>query len=147
MKEKHINLIKMCVGAHTVSDLYDWQSTRLVKGINSNGPFARHVTRMHPKRAEEILNGGSLYWVFKGFTLARQQILGLEETVGTDSIMRCSIMLSRQIVLTEPYRKRPFQGWRYLKINEAPRDLGLFSEGDIQLPASLERGLHEIGIF
>ena len=147
MKEKHINLVKMCVGAQTVSDLYDWQSTRLVKGFNSNEPFARHVTRMRPKRAEEILNGGSLYWVFKGFILARQQILSLEETLGTDSIMRCSIILSPQIMLTEPHRKRPFQGWRYLKFNEAPRDLGLFSEGDIQLPANLERGLLEIGIF
>jgi len=147
MKEKHINLIKMCVGAQTVSDLYNWQSKRLVKTCNSNKTYVRHITRMRPKRAEEILNGGSLYWVFKGFILARQQILDLEDILGTDDVMRCSINLDVQIFLTEVHRKRPFQGWRYLKFNEAPRDSRLFSEGDIQLPANLERGLLEIGIF
>ncbi len=147
MPKKHINMIKICVGAQTVLDLHHWQEKRLEKTDHSSTLCTKHITRMRPKRAKEILNGGSLYWVFKGFILARQEILALEDTIGEDNITRCSIILDSQIVITEAQRKRPFQGWRYFQMENAPRDLKTFSANDIQLPLSLERGLHEIGIF
>jgi hypothetical protein len=37
-----------------------------------------HVTRMAPKRAVDILEGGSLYWVIKGQISARQAMVGVE---------------------------------------------------------------------
>tara|TARA_S200000501_G_C20474761_1_gene591124 strand:+ start:182 stop:652 length:471 start_codon:yes stop_codon:yes gene_type:complete len=145
MKNNHINLIKICVGAQTVLDLKRWQERRLLK-TDSGAVYSKHVTRMRPKRAE-VLNGGSLYWVLKGFILARQQIVDLEDTVGDDNIKRCLIILETQIVLTETKRKRPFQGWRYLEPIDAPKDLELFSEKTPQLPANLERNLFDIGVF
>ena len=145
MKNGHINLIKICVGAQTVLDLKRWQERRLLK-TDAGAVYARHITRMRPKRAE-VLDGGSLYWVFKGFILARQQIVDLEENVGDDNVRRCLIILETQIILTETKRKRPFQGWRYLEPIDAPKDLGVFSEKTPQLPADLERNLFEIGVF
>lgn len=147
MTEKHVNLIKMCVGAESVSDLHDWQEQRLFKNPKSDKVCTRHVTRMRPKREEEVLNGGSLYWVFKGYILARQEIVGLEKILGNDNVMRCAIILDSQIILTETKRKRPFQGWRYLTFNHAPKDVKIYSEGDIELPLTLERNLMEIGVF
>ena len=56
--DKHVNLLKLCVGAETVQDLLDWQASPRAKGPDGK---PRHVTRMWPKRADEILSGGSLY--------------------------------------------------------------------------------------
>ena len=145
MENSHINLIKICVGAQTVLDLKRLQERRLLK-TDAGAVYARHITRMRPKRVE-VLDGGSLYWVFKGFILARQQIVDLEDTVGDDNIRRCLIILETQIFLTETKRKRPFQGWRYLEPVDAPKDLGVFSEKTPQLPADLERNLFDIGVF
>ena len=78
---------------------------------------------MWPKRADELLAGGSLYWVFHGLVLARQRILGLEPRRGGDGIERCAIRLDPEVVRTLPQPRRPFQGWRYLRPEDAPRDL------------------------
>ena len=110
----HINLVKLCVGAETLSDLQTWQAERY------GGKEARHVTRMWPRREDDILKGGSLYWVIKGVILCRQQILRLDEVTGQDGLRRCGIILDREIVRTSPAPRRPFQGWRYLKPEDAP---------------------------
>jgi hypothetical protein len=101
---------------------------------------------MWPKRGDEILNGGSLYWVFKGVILARQRILGLEERVGGDGIARCAIVLDAEVVRTEGAPRRPFQGWRYLAQDDAPRDLPKGRAREEALPASLAQALAEIGL-
>ena len=111
-----IHIVKLCVGAERVEDLLEWQAHTY-----GEGP-ARHVTRMWPKRTEEVLDGGSLYWVFKGVILARQRIIGLEEVIGADGIARCAIVLDRDVVRTEAVPRRPFQGWRYLAAADAPAD-------------------------
>ena len=144
MKNDHINLIKICVGAQTVLDLKRWQERRLLK-TDAGAVYARHITRMRPKRTE-VLNGGSLYWVFKGFILARQQIVDLGDTVGDDNIRRCLIILDTQIVLTETKRKRPFQGWRYLTSNQAPPDSGEFLASEDELPHTLLLELSRLGV-
>jgi hypothetical protein len=101
---------------------------------------------MWPKRADAILNGGSLYWVFKGVILARQRILGLEERVGGDGIARCAIVLDAEVIRTEGAPRRPFQGWRYLLAQDAPRDLPKGRAREETLPAPLARALAEIGL-
>ena len=136
----HINLVKLCVGAEGVEDLIAWQRQRYA------GATPVHVTRMWPKRAEEILAGGSLYWVFKGAVLARQRILGLEPREGGDGISRCAILLDPEVIRTEAAPKRPFQGWRYLKPEDSPRDLRPGRERDDPLPNDLLRALSEIGL-
>jgi len=141
--DKYVNLLKLCVGAEKVEDLTDWQHSSRAKGPDGR---PRHVTRMWPKRAEEILNGGSLYWVFKGVILARQRILRLDEVDRGDGIVRCGLVLDTEVVRTEAVPKRPFQGWRYLDRKDAPRDLPQERLRGEALPPRLEAALAEIGI-
>lgn len=139
-----LHLIKLCVGAETVEDLLDWQATP-----QSRGPDGRpwHVTRMWPKEAAQVLDGGSLYWVFKGLVLARQRVLGLERVDRGDGVQRCGIVLDLAVTRTVPQPRRPFQGWRYLKPAEAPADLPA-GRGDAgALPPKLAAALAEIGVL
>jgi hypothetical protein len=138
-----LHLIKLCVGAETVEDLLDWQRNPRAKGPDG---LPRHITRMWPKRAEDLLAGGSLYWVFKGAILARQRILRLDEVLGGDGIARCAIVLDPEVVRTTAATRRPFQGWRYLKAEDAPRDLPKARKGDDSLPPELDAMLAEIGL-
>ncbi|NNE88103.1 MAG: DUF1489 domain-containing protein [Silicimonas sp.] len=137
-----LNLIKLCVGAEKVQDLIDWQKSPRAKGPDG---LPRHVTRMWPKRETELLDGGSLYWVFKGVVLARQSIIRLDEVTRADGIRRCGIVLNPEVRRTEAAPKRPFQGWRYLEGNVAPRDLPKSSAND-DLPPKLLAALAEIGV-
>lgn len=139
----HLNIIKLCVGAESVEDLLDWQAQNAA--IWAAGT-AEHVTRMWPKRAEEILAGGSLYWVIKGVIQARQRIVGLEERRGSDGIARCALVLDAEVIRTEMAPRRPFQGWRYLDPAESPRDLPKGRALDDALPPALAQALADIGL-
>ncbi|MEL6170239.1 MAG: DUF1489 domain-containing protein [Pseudomonadota bacterium] len=139
----NLNLLKLCVGAEKVEDLLHWQRQARAKGPDG---LPRHVTRMWPKRADELLDGGSLYWVFKGVILARQPILRLDEVRGADGIPRCGIVLDPEIRRTEAVPKRPFQGWRYLAGSDAPRDLPEGRTLEPGVPPKLLAALAEIGV-
>ncbi|ARE39742.1 hypothetical protein RGUI_1601 [Rhodovulum sp. P5] len=143
MAKARVNLVKLCVGAERVEDLIHWQNSARAKGPDG---LPRHVTRMWPKRAEELLAGGSLYWVFKGVILARQRILRLDDVTGTDGIARCGIVLEPSVVRTEATPRRPFQGWRYLSVEDAPRDLPQARQAEDDLPPNLMAALAEIGV-
>ncbi len=139
----HLNIIKLCVGAESVDDLLQWQEQNAPRWAPGT---AEHVTRMWPKRADEVLAGGSLYWVVKGAVLCRQRIVGLEERQGADGIRRCAIVLDREVIRTEAAARRPFQGWRYLDPAETPRDLPKGRVQDDALPPALAQALAEIGL-
>jgi len=94
----HLNIIKLCVGAESVEDLLDWQKQNAPRWASGT---AEHVTRMWPKRADEVLAGGSLYWVIKGVVLARQRIVGLAERRGSDGIARCALVLDAEVIRTK----------------------------------------------
>ena len=138
-----VHLLKLCVGAESVDDLLEWHRTH-------PSPFPtgerRHVTRMWPKREAEVLAGGSLYWVIKGVILCRQRILRLDEVDRGDSIRRCGIVMDPQVIRTEAAARRPFQGWRYLSPEDAPRDLPKGRESDSALPEEMALALAEIGL-
>lgn len=140
-----LHLIKLCVGAEGVEDLLAWQREVAARNATA-GRAARptHVTRMWPRRAADLLDGGSLYWVFKGLVLGRQRIVALDPRDGEDGIRRCAIGLDPEVVRTLPQPRRPFQGWRYLAPQDAPRDLGT---GVADLPPGLMAGLAEIGVL
>mgnify|MGYP001801146930 CR=1 FL=1 len=140
--DNSLNLIKLCVGAEKVQDLIDWQKTARARGPDG---LPRHVTRMWPKREAELLDGGSLYWVFKGVVLARQQLIRLDEVVREDGIRRCGLVLDPEVHRTEAAPKRAFQGWRYLEGKVAPRDLAKGS-ANVDLPPKLMAALAEIGV-
>tara|TARA_R110002124_G_scaffold158883_1_gene326054 strand:+ start:528 stop:950 length:423 start_codon:yes stop_codon:yes gene_type:complete len=138
-----INLQKLCVGTEAVEDLAAWQEMRRQHWPDG---LPRHITRMRPKRGEDLLNGGSLYWVFRGVILARQRILALEDYRGDDGIARCALVLDRDLVRTEGAPRRAFQGWRYLAPEDAPRDLPKGRETDTAMPEELARALADIGL-
>ena len=130
-----LHMIKLCVGVSEVETLEanaarsDW---RIVH------------TRMTPKRAAEIEDGGSLYWVMKGSVTCRQRILDIT-TVGEGKASRCEIRLDSQVIRTAPLARRPFQGWRYLEPKDVPPDLSVAEATD--LPDDLARELRELGAW
>jgi len=140
----HIHLIKLSVGTETVEGLAQWQATK--RGQSDDG-LPRHITRMWPKREADILNGGSIFWVIKGAVLCRQKIMRLDEYMHADGIRRCAIVLDPELIRTSTAPKKPFQGWRYLKPEDAPADLGEAREGDTALPPELQSALAEIGVL
>jgi len=144
MADPFVNLVKLCVGVGSIDDLRRYHA-ETPSPRRDHGRW--HVTRMWPKRAAEILNGGSLYWVIRGQIQCRQRIAALEEAVGTDGIRRCRIVLDPELVLTQTAPRRAFQGWRYLDATDAPPDLPKRREGDDELPAALSAGLAEIGLL
>ena len=139
-----LHLQKLSVGTENVADLAAWQASKRAQAPDG---LPRHVTRMWPKRAEELLSGGSIYWVVKGSLLCRQRIIRLDEYIGTDGIRRCAIVIDPELIHVVPSLKRPFQGWRYLKPADAPRDLPVGRENEEALPPSLSAALAEIGIL
>lgn len=140
--DSHINLVKLCVGADRVEDLVAWQRLR-VKDIPSGCP--EHVTRMWPRRSDDLLNGGSLYWVFSGFIQARQKVIALEPREGADGISRCAIVMDPKIIRTRAQPRRPFQGWRYLAPWDCPADLRPGETGRA-LPPEMAIALDALGV-
>lgn len=138
-----VNILKLCVGADSIEDLADWQSSQRHRWPPGR---AIHVTRMFPKREADILDGGSLYWVIKGIILCRQRIHGLEQITEGDGITRCAMILDADIIRTEAAPRRPFQGWRYLDPSDSPRDLVNGREREDPLPPALAQALAEIGL-
>ena len=136
-----LHLLKLCVGVSEVSELQDWQQRRLRE--NSR---IFHVTRMIPRRRDEVLDGGSLYWVIRAKITVRQQIIDIEPFTDVDGINRCRLVFDPELVLVKPVPKRAFQGWRYLKAEDAPADLGR-QEGDADLPVEMRLELAELGLL
>ena len=134
-----LHLIKLCVGAANPEELRAWRAARAAAG---HRPIVH--TRQTPKRAAEIVDGGSIFWVFKGVILIRQPILAIE-TVGEGAQKRCEILIDAAMIPTAPQPRRAFQGWRYLEPNDAPADFGSVVAGD--LPAELARKLREVGAW
>lgn len=143
-----LHLIKLCVGADSIEDLRDWVSRRSLIAIAAGlEPHSSHTTRMVPKRTEELLAGGSLYWVIKGQVQARQRLTGIETFTDADGIGRCNLILGPEVIETEYQPRRAFQGWRYLTDDDAPRDLSALGAGAADLPMELRRELAELGLL
>ncbi|ODN70584.1 DUF1489 family protein [Methylobrevis pamukkalensis] len=142
-----LHIIKLCVGADSVEDLQSWIDDRMADRRASGRPIEQiHTTRMFPRRTDEVLDGGSLYWVIKGVVQVRQRIADLRPVKGADGIDRCDIVLDPVLVRTAPQPRRPFQGWRYLQEKDAPRDLRT-AEGAEGIPAEMRQELLELGLI
>src|SRR5579863_4865139 len=100
-----------------------------------------HVTRMTPKRAEQLLAGGSLYWVIAGQVAARQRLAAIEPFTDADGIGRCKLWMDAEVVKVLPRPVRPFQGWRYLAPEQAPPDLTAAGAGFSAMPDALRAEL------
>ncbi|WP_306152941.1 DUF1489 family protein [Roseovarius sp. MMSF_3281] len=139
-----LHLIKLSVGSESVDSLIQWQSSARAQGPDG---LPRHITRMWPKREAELLEGGSIYWVVQGLVQCRQRLLRFDEVIGSDGIRRCAFVLDPEVIRTSTAPKRPFQGWRYLKPEDAPADLPAHRQEEDDLPADLSAALADIGVL
>ena len=141
-----LHLQKLSVGSTGIDSLAKWQRTLMARRAGEGREaLPDHVTRMRPKRADELLDGGSVYWVIKGLILCRSEIVGLEETTKKGN-KACRIVLRPGLIPVMPTPRRAFQGWRYLEGADAPEDIGGEAEAD-GLPPALRRKLVELGLW
>src|SRR6201997_2239760 len=107
-----------------------------------------HITRMTPKRGEELLAGGSLYWVIRGEIAAREKLIAIEPFRDRDGIGRCRLVMQPKVVAVSPRPMRPFPGWRYLTEDAAPADFGRAeAEGVAAMPEPMRRELRDLGLL
>jgi hypothetical protein len=141
-----LHLIKLCVGADSIEDLTSWIKERLAAQKKAGiKPEQFHTTRMVPKRIEELIPGGSLYWVIKGQVACRQKLLEVRPFTDTDGIGRCHLVLEPKVHPVVPRPCRPFQGWRYL--TDVPADLGTIGGDVAVMPEELRRELRDLGLL
>jgi hypothetical protein len=138
-----VHLIKLAVGADSVEDLESWVARRSAGNKADGGPgWTYHDTRMTPKRASDLMAGGSLYWVVRGFLSARQALARLEPITDGEGREACRLWLQPHLVRVEVSPRRPFQGWRYLDPADAPPDLTDDAAGvNPRLAAALKEAL------
>lgn len=135
-----LHIVKLCVGCDTVEELLEWREPARRRGE----PWILR-TKQTPRQADDVVDGGSLYRVYKGFILSRQRILAVN-CIGEGQDRRCEMNLDETVVLTAPTPRRAFQGWRYLDPSDAPPDLGDVA-GTEGLPPDLARRLREAGVW
>jgi hypothetical protein len=142
-----VNLIKLCVGAESVDDLEQWIARRLGDRRRRGEPEEHfHVTRMMPRRVAELLDGGSLYWVIRGVIQCRQRLVDVRRVIDQEGTARCALVLEPSPVLVEPRPRDPFQGWRYLTVDDAPPDLA-GRRGSDEMPVEMRRELAALGLL
>ena len=143
-----LHRIKLCVGCDSVADLEDWIAQKLKeKKRRRQKPEHIHTTRMVPKRADELTDGGSLYWVIRGQIACRERILDIRPFTDKDGIGRCRVVLDGKLVLVEPRPRSAFQGWRYLETKDAPRDLARAAPGAARMPEQMRHELQQLGLL
>ncbi len=143
-----VHLIKMCVGIRSVDHLVERQADRLEQARQRGEvPTLRHVTRHMPRRAAELLDGGSLYWVIKGFVRVRQRLTTIDRIVNEEGRPSCALILDPKLVKTELRPCKPFQGWRYLAGEKAPPDATRAARGPAEVPSELAAELRALGLL
>lgn len=135
------------MGVTEPEELEAWQARRVAeKKAAGIPPEVLHITRMVPKRAEELLEGGSLFWVMKGEIRARQTLLDVRDFRDDEGIRRCALVLDPLVVRTQRRGRRPFQGWRYLKTEDAPSDVRLGAD-EAEMPEEMRAELEKLGLL
>jgi hypothetical protein len=153
-----VHLVKLCVGIESIDDLVAWYASaeckkaRKRKGLRNPNEHS-HWTRMKPKRVEEVLDGGSLYWVIRGRICVRHRILRLDEVKDEKGNGYCAIVYDPSLILTETRPRRPFQGWRYLEEADAPADVSdqraalRAARAEADLPPKMVAELKALGLL
>ena len=134
-----LHLLKLAVG---IDDIEQLRQIRKARAVERGGSWV--YTRNFPRRAQEVLAGGSIYWVICGQIRVRQRVTGL--LAERDNIGRryCRIEVDTDLVPTLPRVCRPFQGWRYLSPGDAPADR---SEAAAQAPDRMLVELRALGLI
>lgn len=143
-----LHLIKLAVGIESVKDLKRRVADRVALARKAGQPSRHiHVTRMVPKRDEELLDGGSIFWVIRGEVAAREKLLAIEPFRDSDGIGRCRLVMEPKVIAVAPRPMRPFQGWRYLPHSDIPADLGKAAASIEAMPEEMRRELRDLGLL
>jgi hypothetical protein len=118
-----LHLLKLAVGVDSIDQLRHVRAARLAE---RGGSWV--YTRNHPRRTQEVLAGGSIYWIIRGYIRVRQRVTGFRAEQGDNGRRYCLIEVDEMLVPTVPRAWRPFQGWRYLPVADAPLDRPLVGE-------------------
>ena len=147
-----LHLIKLAVGSDSPESLASWQAVCLAR----DGGRLYHRTRQCPRRQDALLAGGSIYWVIRGRILVRQRLLDIEEQSEEAGRRMTLLLLDPQLVRVEMRAQRAFQGWRYLRPDDAPPDLaagttpgeaGLEEDDGSEPPAAMLAELRALGLL
>lgn len=130
-----LHMTKIAFSAESPASLRGWLESHAGDGE------ALLTTRYLPTRHAEMA-GGSLYWIFEHALIGRSPLLGFAQRDDGRWHIRLEPCLIP--VLTKP--KRAHQGWRYLKDEDAPRDLGNGETSGDVMPPKLARELMRLGL-
>jgi hypothetical protein len=137
-----LHLIKMAVGISDFAELRKLQKLR--RKQRGKSVF---FTRNMPKRIDDLLDGGSIYWVIKRRVAVRQRLKAFRPFVGKDGEKRVAVEYAMKLVPVMPRPCRPFQGWRYLTPEDAPKDRPEGVDSGERLPPKLAKELRELGLL
>jgi hypothetical protein len=137
-----LHLLKIAVGVESVEHLAELQAARKKK----LGRIV-HFTRHYPKRADELLDGGSMYWIVKGLVRVRQRLIGFDRTKRDNDMPACAIGLDATLVRTRLQPRRPHQGWRYLVPADAPADVPAGAADEADMPPAMVEELRALGLI
>ena len=137
-----LHIIKLAVGVRDLAHLAELQQARA-----KSDPPLRHQTRNTPKRADELISGGSIYWVINRAILARQRITAVIRDHWDDGSACAGLVLDPELIRVAARAAKPFQGWRYLIAADAPPDLAAADSGEDALPEALRLALNQLALL
>ena len=142
-----IHLLRMAARVESVAKLKQLQAERLVQSGAENKSELYTYTRNIPKRIDELIDDGSIYWVIKKYIKVRQRILGIERHTNEEGRTYCAIQIDPELKQVVARRQKAFQGWRYLKPEDIPVDLHPSQSKVANLPSALADELRELGLI
>ena len=142
-----IHLLRMAARVESVAKLKQLQAERLVQSATKNKSELYTYTRNIPKRIDELIDDGSIYWVIKKYIKVRQRILGIERHTNEEGRAYCAIQIDPELKQVVARRQKAFQGWRYLKPEDIPVDLHPSQSKVANLPSALADELRELGLI
>lgn len=141
-----LHLIRMAAGVEDLAELQGYID-RQIRSDRKLGKVVSIYTRNTPKRAGELLEGGSVYSVIRSVIQCRRKILDIRPAKDSDGKPMCQIVLEPRLIRVMPTAQKPFQGWRYFEAARAPQDLGLFHANEQEPPAEIAEELKALGLL
>ena len=139
-----IHLVKMAVGIGSVEHLKNIQN----KLRANNNDILHHYTRNKPKRSCELLDGGSIFWIIKGYVRVKQRIFAIDEIFDQTRKKRCIITLDSKLARVEMLAHKPIQGWRYMEDRFAPKTINEGYAASIDnFPETMVKELKSLGLI
>ena len=142
-----VHLLRMAVQVESIAHLKQIQADRLHKQLAQGEAGLYTYSRNIPKRADDLIDGGSIFWVIKRYIRVRQRILGIERHTNEEGRPYCAFQIEAEPIKVVPRRQKAFQGWRYLKPEDVPSDIGVSRSQATDMPTEMANELRELGLI